>query len=332
MSDVSREYCQVVEAYLPELWQHSQRVPMEIYLQGLNTAANSMQDSLWGFNIGKDITSAEYGLLGYLVESCDTLQSALDALLQFDKTVADIGQIQFNIKDNVATLVWQPYFHNRQAVLRNMTAWVATVRRVTGQQLTPRAVYLKDNFSANELSLLTGWFGCEVNALKDSNCIAFDVALLATPILTRNELVNSHLLLATKEATQQASKAVKQLNGYEDTWLIQLQPILHSADLHELSLDKLANLLCLSRRTLQRRLKVNNVSFSQLLDNERKRRFDQFGHTMRKQRLSDLLGYSEQASLNKAVKRWYGMSPSEYVRSINSGISNSGISNSGISK
>ncbi|WJG09069.1 AraC family transcriptional regulator [Aliiglaciecola sp. LCG003] len=306
MSDVSREYCHVIEAYIPSMWKEHLRVPMEVYLQGLDAAAKANQDSLWGFNIGKGITSAEYGLLGYLVESCDTLQAALEALLQFDKTVADIGQTQFNHNGKVATLIWQPYFHNRHAVLRNMTAWLATVRRVSGKLVTPRCVNLQDNFTAHELNTLAAWFGCVVKGSRNCNVIEFDIALLDTPILTRNELVNSHLLLATKEA--------KQLYVNEHGWLSQLQPVLHSADLHNLTLSTLAEVLCMSTRTLQRRLKLNHMSFSQLLDDERKRRFQQFVHTMRKQMLGDLLGYGEQASLNRAVKRWYGMSPSEYVR------------------
>jgi AraC-like DNA-binding protein len=308
MSDVSREYCQVVEDYVPPKWKHHQRVPMEIYLQGLNSAAKVMKNSLWGFTVGKCITSAEYGLLGYLVESCDTLQSALEALLQFDKTVADIGQIEFENNDNVATLIWQPYFHNRHAVLRNITAWVATVRRVTGKQLSPHCLHLQDDFSSQEVELLEGWFGCSVQPTANKNSIAFDLTLLEVPILTRNELVNNHLLLATTEA--------KKLYVNEYGWFSGLQPVLHSADLHSLSLLTLAEILCMSPRTLQRRLKLNDMSFSQLLDDERKRRFEQFVHTMRKQMLSDLLGYSEQASLNRAVKRWHGISPSGYLRNI----------------
>lgn len=304
MSDVSREYCQVIEGYIPPAWRHSQRVPMEIYLQALTNAARDHHDSLWGFKLGKSITSAEYGLLGYLVESCDTLQSALDALLQFDKTVADIGQVQFKRTGNLATLLWQPYFHNRHGVLRNMTAWLATVRRVTGTELTPRRVYLQDDFTPQELLTLEAWFACPLTASSPSNYIEFAARLLETPILTRNELVNRHLLLATKEA--------KQRYVNEHGWMSQLQSVLQSADLQHLSLLTLAQALSMSSRTLQRRLRSNDLCFSQLLDEERRRRFEQFGHTMRKQMLSDLLGYSEQASLNKAVKRWYGMSPSAY--------------------
>ncbi|ARD43211.1 AraC family transcriptional regulator ligand-binding domain-containing protein [Colwellia sp. PAMC 21821] len=306
MSDVSREYCQIIAANIPKSWLNCQRIPIKIYLQGLNITAKEMRDTLWGFTVGKTITSAEYGLLGYLVESCDSLKAALDALLQFDKTVADIGEIQFTNIGNTASLKWLPYFQNRHAVLRNMTAWVATVRRLTGKQLTPTVVNLQDDFSSKELKTLTEWFGCSVQASCDSNDIIFDISLLTMPILTRNELVNNHLLLATQEA----KKSFIDQRG----WLSQIQPVLHSADLHHFTLMTLAGTLCMSPRTLQRKLKLNEMSFSQLLDDERKRRFEQFGNMMRKQMLSNLLGYSEQASLNRASKRWFGVSPSQYFK------------------
>lgn len=309
MSDVSREYCQVIADYISAQWQNSQRIPMEVYLEGLDAGATATKNSLWGFTLGQNITSAEYGLLGYLVESSGTLQSALEALLQFDKTVADIGRIQFKITEELATLTWTPYFNNRHAVLRNMTAWIATVRRLTDKQLTPHCIYFQDNFNGSELNTLANWFGCEVKVLQNTNSITFNVALLAMPIVTRNELVNSHLLLATQEA--------KRLYTNEHSWLSELQSVLQSADLHTLTVSSLAQLLCMSTRTLQRRLTLKDTSFSQLIDDERKRRFQQFSHSMRKQMLSDLLGYSEQASLNKAVKRWFDMSPSEYVRQMN---------------
>lgn len=244
MSDVSREYCQIIAANIPQTWLNCQRIPMAIYLQGLDNAAKEMRDSLWGFTAGKTITSAEYGLLGYLVESCDSLTAALDALLQFDKTVADIGEIEFTSVGDTASLKWLPYFQNRHAVLRNITAWVATVRRLTGKHLTPKLVNLQDNFSSKELKILTEWFGCSVQASRDSNDIVFDMSLLVMPILTRNELVNNHLLVATQEAKKSFID--------QPVWLSQIQPVLHSADLHHFTLMTLAGILCMSPRTLQR--------------------------------------------------------------------------------
>ncbi|MBQ4849152.1 AraC family transcriptional regulator ligand-binding domain-containing protein [Pseudoalteromonas sp. MMG012] len=305
VSDVSQEYCKVVAHYLPERYCDCRRIPMAAYLQAIDTAVKIQGDSLWGFNTGKAITSAEYGLLGYLVETSDTVGCAIDWLLQFDKTVANIGDIQFTVCDSSATLVWRPYFHNRHAVLRNMTAWVATVRRISGQALTPSEMHFSDAFTHEQLRLMEVWFNCPVKDKQTSNRIEFPVSLLAVKLITRNEVIQAHLLISINELASGSAG--------EHQWLSQLQLVLHSCDLHTLTLSVLAQHLSVSTRTLQRKLTAQKLSFSQLKDKERLRRFGQFGYAMRKQELSDLLGYKEQASLNRAVRRWYGMSPSAYL-------------------
>ncbi|CAH9059456.1 hypothetical protein PSECIP111951_03108 [Pseudoalteromonas holothuriae] len=283
---------------------------MQQYFSALERGAEAKKDPLWGFELGKQITSAQYGLLGYLVESSSTLQEALDALLAFDKTVADIGVCQFSIVNNIACITWQPYENNQHAILRNMTAWIAMVRHITGKPLSADSIELNVNVSEPELQRLTTWFSCEIKGKAACNGIYFDAELLSHPILTKNEFVSANLYPAIQDLQR----------TYESpsNWLGQLQPTLHSCDLHDMSLLRLAKVLATSPRTLQRQLKSHDLSFSQLIEQERKRRFTQFCCVLNKQALSERLGYSEQASLNRAVKRWYGMSPSEYIRTTNS--------------
>ncbi len=82
----------------------------------------------------------------------------------------------------------------------------------------------------------------------------------------------------------------------------------------ECNIDKVAEQMCMSRRTLQRRLADYSVSFSQLLDNVRRhyacQLLNQTSVSMNEVALT--LGYSELAAFLRAFKRWYGISPSEY--------------------
>ncbi|BBN80807.1 transcriptional regulator [Pseudoalteromonas sp. A25] len=306
MFDICPQYCQALAEYLPRESAGLSRIPMQHYFAALEQGAKLNQDPLWGFELGKQINSAQYGLLGYLAESSATLQQALDALLAFDKTVADIGICQFVAQKKVASITWQPYENNQHAILRNMTAWVAMVRHMTGQELSPCRVEFNLVLTDSQRARLHDWYGCEVIANAISNTIHFTAQLLNMPILTRNELVNANLYPAIRDL-QRAYES-------DQSWFAKLQPSLHRCDLQDMSLSRLAQLLGTSTRTLQRQLKRHGVSFSQLLEQERKRRFTQFCQVLHKHALSELLGYAEQASLNRAVKRWYGVSPSEYVR------------------
>ena len=306
MFDVCPQYCQCLADFLPAEILALDRVPMQHYFAALERGANYHVDPLWGFELGTKISSAQYGLLGYFVESSDNLQHALDALLTYDKTVADVGHCQFSLHEEVACIKWQPHENNKQAILRNMTAWVAMVRHITGQHLTPCHIEFNFVLTAKQKRRLELWYGCFVFDSRPDNTIYFDADLLALPILTRNELVNESLCLAIEDL-QKAYET-------EHHWLNQLRPRLYSCDLYNMSLTSLAQELGTSERTLQRQLKRHSLSFSKLVEQERKRRFKQFCQVMNKQALSELLGYAEQASLNRAVKRWFDMSPSEYIK------------------
>jgi AraC-like DNA-binding protein len=77
---------------------------------------------------------------------------------------------------------------------------------------------------------------------------------------------------------------------------------------------KIATLLGMSERTLQRRLAAEGTSFQRLLDDTR-RELAQHYLDQRGVSLADtayLLGFSEQSSFFRAVRRWFGRSPRHY--------------------
>jgi len=78
----------------------------------------------------------------------------------------------------------------------------------------------------------------------------------------------------------------------------------------------IADVLGLSKRTLQRRLAAEEVSFKELLDVYREEKaiaMLKIGNTS----MSDIaysLGYEEQSSFNRAFRRWTGVSPSSWLK------------------
>jgi AraC-like DNA-binding protein len=82
------------------------------------------------------------------------------------------------------------------------------------------------------------------------------------------------------------------------------------------SLDQVARELGTSRRSLQRRLADENLTYAQVLDDVRS--------TMARAYLAQrelsiaevgyLLGFSEQSSFTRAFRRWTGVSPAEFRR------------------
>lgn len=77
-------------------------------------------------------------------------------------------------------------------------------------------------------------------------------------------------------------------------------------------IDAVARSLGLSTRTLQRRLADARATFATISDDVRRRRAEQLirSRTRSLGEVAYMLGYSEQAALSRAVRRWFGVSPS----------------------
>jgi AraC-like DNA-binding protein len=78
--------------------------------------------------------------------------------------------------------------------------------------------------------------------------------------------------------------------------------------------DEIASELCLSERTLQRRLQEEATSFVQLLDNTRRELAEQYLGRLQLSlaHAAYLLGFADQRSFFRACKRWFNVSPGQY--------------------
>ncbi|MCU0235235.1 MAG: AraC family transcriptional regulator [Thermoanaerobaculales bacterium] len=76
----------------------------------------------------------------------------------------------------------------------------------------------------------------------------------------------------------------------------------------------LAASLHMSRRTLQRRLRAEGVTFSEVLDRTRRELAERFirDHELTLSEITFLLGFSEQSSFSRSFRRWTGLPPAAF--------------------
>jgi AraC-like DNA-binding protein len=90
--------------------------------------------------------------------------------------------------------------------------------------------------------------------------------------------------------------------------------LLHELTSGEPSEQKLAAAMCMSRRTLQRKLGECGLTYKELLDKTRHelalRYLDDPSNTVTD--ITFLLGFSEQSAFSRAFKRWSGKAPTAY--------------------
>ena len=288
--------------------QLSPRISLKSYNSLLEYAKNTLNDPLFGFRLGQQIRTADFGVLGYLIESSNNLASAISALLVYDSLVADIGQTEFEQEDDTAVIRWIPDTNcNQQVILRNMTAWVSVIRQLLNPDLSPSAISFTQSLSYNEKDTLSNWFNCPIEADAKFNQIIFPSSYLALPFKTDNTQI--HLVL--KQVSDQ------QLSRFKSQQLLteKINHILIAKnDLDDCSLIRTASALNMTARTLQRHLKLENTAFAHLFESERKRRVLLYIGKYPLSEIAIKLGFSDQSSFNRAFKRWYGYSPLFYLK------------------
>ena len=291
--------------------QLAPRISLKSYNALLSYAQQTLNDSLFGFELGKQIRTADFGVLGYLIESSTNLASAITALLSYDSLVANIGRAEFEQQQTLCKVTWlaDPQC-SPQAVLRNMTAWVSVIRQLLNPQLSPSCVYFTAHFSDSELQQLAQWFNCPVKAGANFNQVEFPSSYLTLPFKTDNSQINAVL----KQMSEQ------QLSQFKSQQLLteKINHILMAKyDLQDCSLSRTASALNMTPRTVQRHLKQENTNFAALLEQEQKRRLLTYIPHYSLSSIATMLGFNDQSSFNRAFKRWYQCSPRQFIKNNN---------------
>ena len=102
-----------------------------------------------------------------------------------------------------------------------------------------------------------------------------------------------------------------------------MRQLLHGRQPQWPSLDEVAQLLSMSRRTLLRKLESEKISYQQLLDEARNELACWYlrqsglplGHVAEK------IGFSDQTNFSRSFKRWKGCTPKDYRRQFAAGVS-----------
>jgi AraC-like DNA-binding protein len=289
-------------------YKDPQRVALSHYSNLLEYGKKITENQIFGCFLGADVHNADYGVLGFLIESCENLGSAINDLLKFDRIVANIGHCVFSHNLEQATIVWTPHAPcSEQVVLRNMTAWFTTTTQLIGYTLSPTSVSFTHYYDSEQLQQLRKLFNCPVFSGVKTNHIDFPFEFLNLGFRNDNPQIHKALEALSQE----------QLSKLNDNDLAKnrVADLLNTkVDLNNCTLIRFASALHVSPRTLQRQLKAENQQFGKLLDNERQQRVITLIGKMPLGELAQQLGFNEQSSLNRAFKRWYNCTPKQYLK------------------
>lgn len=284
-----------------------QRVSLDHYSDLLDYGKLVCNNPLFGCYLGGDIHNADYGVLGFLIESCENLGNAINDLLKFDRIVANIGSCIFSHNLEQASIAWTPHSHcSEQVVLRNMAAWFTSTTQLIGYTLSPTSVSFVHCYPKEQLDKLNKIFNCPVYGGAKTNKIEFPFEFLNLEFRNDNPQIHQALMALSQEQLSKLNDNDLAKNRVADLLSTKI-------DLNNCTLIRFASALHVSPRTLQRQLKAENQQFGELLDSERQRRVIALIGKMPLGELSQQLGFNEQSSLNRAFKRWFNCTPKQYL-------------------
>jgi len=269
-------------------------------------------DQQFGLHFGESLQLSALGMVGEIIKSSSTVGEAVTiaaGLVElvtnwFSMTVSRNSQT-FTIHLNPLKAEWQI---SVTAVQTLQVLMVLVIRELDGlllHKIAPVAVnYTGDIVNVSEYERV---FRCRPKAGSADNTITFDIRYWSQPIISANYELQNFLkekMSSVPNPLSAPERLADKINRY----------LISNAYLGVLSLEETAANFNMSPRTLQRRLKDEQVSYQQLADNARQylavQALKQGGYAVKE--IAYMLGYNELSAFSRAFKRWTGNSPENY--------------------
>ena len=264
-----------------------------------------------GMAYGMLIRPTTHGFLGYAVMSCATFGDAMRVLHKYlASTVSDLTVNMVTVNDDVILTLTENY---NLAGMRKiyLEAFIAgscnTIKFLIGQEILDFKVNVdwpQPDYFDQYQALLPPWQFDQAYTQ-----MIIPKSMLSLPLIMANpDAVQNALALLDKEL---ASRAISQNNDF----VPRVRSVLETrTTLPYPSLNEVASILCVSDRTLKRRLKEADTSFQAILDNVRQRQAIELMNAgqLSLQTIALRIGYTDPATFSRAFKRWTGQSPNDW--------------------
>jgi len=288
-------------------------LPVDQWAKLLSRAATYLDDAHLGLHLGQTITPRHLGVLGYLTLACDHLAGALVRLERYQRLICDYAPMRQRVGGDYIELSWDASFGRPGPLVdeTGITALVAFCQQLvdpdvlaqSGASATPRLICFM-NPAPDDIRVYEQYFGCPV--LFDQPQTRVQVSLDATLLPLRGADADLAALMERQAEDRLAGlpAATPLIHNLRQAMARQL----HDA---EPAIDHIAHTLCISTRTLQRRLRESGSSFRAQLAGVRYQLAQTY---LRDPRftvadVAQLLGYSEHSAFTRSFAQWSGQSP-----------------------
>ena len=253
--------------------------------------------------------------LGYSWLASNTLEEAFEGMSRYARLLNTGAQDVLKLRKTADAfhLILDPKTMKPQphsvAIDSSMAMIMTMCRTAYGENLRPIRVSFQHQ-NPGSSSCFTDFFDAPVGFGQPETAMLLDLQVVSTPLTTANpelvrvndQIVTDYLAQLDRDdvSMQVRAKLIERLPG------------------GQVSEEEIANSIHVSQRSLQRKLKEQGMSFTQLLENTRSELGLQYVRDPQRSfnEIAFLLGFSEPGNFSRAFKRWYGKSPSQYRESV----------------
>lgn len=261
-----------------------------------------------GLLIGERETIASIGLVGYAMMTSPTLGEAIRLGMSQQKFTGSMLEFDFKQVKQLAMVTASNRFHHPEIqqflVEEAFASFLQIARGLVGNSFVPKRIELSypAPVYAEEYSRV---FQCPVLFEHQTNAFITDIEWVAKPLLTYDPLSHRQALEFVEMSFSRERENVDLFESVERGVrqnLKNLPPF-----------SEIAQKLCLSERTLRRRLADQGVSYQSLLDMVRKNRTLEMleNPKLSIEQIALEVGFSDSHNFRRAFKRWTGSTPSE---------------------
>ncbi|WP_247233446.1 AraC family transcriptional regulator [Telluribacter sp. SYSU D00476] len=300
-----QQLCQRVGIDPTELNDAEKLTHWEISAGAWDHALDMTGDPLLALHMGEDPNFAGLGMLGYLMQSCSTLEEALTVLVKYNNTVSTIFTFSTESHGTEYYFYYEPVptYRNkypescRQAVELMMASITTGFRVFADKKVSPlRAELAYPRRSPQEYERV---LQTRVVFGADRNSLVYRQEDIAAPTITYDKSLYSffNLLLTEKQNALAVQKSLA--DEIKEVLLSQfggqVPPI-----------EVVAAHLNMSLRTFQRRLSEEKVTYRQVSSELRKELALSLmsNRQSRKAEVAQLLGYADLSSFQRAYRNW----------------------------
>ena len=297
-------------------WAADDIVPIPVWRE-LLMRATALRPQLRapGLAIGAMVQPRHVGVMGYVVLASTNLGEAMLAYQRYERLFygADLAEVSMDGRD--VEIRWERSSADMGQLVDSVgiASLISFLRRQVENPPPPSLITFIHPAPAEaaEVAAYEAFFGCPVLFGDTYTRVRFPLAYLTIPMPHSDPGLRALLdrqaqaLLLALPDSDAFDRALQQV-------MLRLLPE------NSATLQRAADALHVSVRTLQRRLDARELTWQQLLDRTREQLARQYlaDRSLTLGDIALLLGFSEQSAFNRAFRRWTGQTPARIRRQL----------------